>query len=282
MSKATNAVTTLDCYTHHQEEEGQTISSILNMNRDSSGLKRLEMHMNRTKTMIAAAGMGVLLVAVPLTAFGASQVLGRPAAHHAAAVRHIARIEGVTPTILRQDLKRGQTLVQIAGRKYSSAGALATALLVRFEARLDRAVQSGVITSARADSVYQRLHARVAIIVSEQHPAFKMLHKHGRHGRIRPLRRLILRSFAATCSTTPEAALTSIRAGGQTPLAICVSTNSAITQRTLVSGMVSAIKAKLDALAATHPILAQHEATILARVQARLNTWVVSTLPTRG
>lgn len=238
--------------------------------------------MNRTKTLILAAGMGVLLVAVPLTAFGASQVLGRPGAHHAAAVRHIARIEGVTPTVLRQDLKNGETLVQIAGSKYSSAGALATALLVRFEARLDRAVQSGVTTSTRADSAYQRLHARVATIASEQHPAVKMLHKHGRHGRIRPLRRLILRSFAATCNTTPKSALISIRVGGQTPLAICASTKSAITQATLVSGLVSAVKAKLDALAATHPILARHEAPILARVQARLNTWVVTTLPARG
>jgi hypothetical protein len=188
----------------------------------------------------------------------------------------------VTPTVLRQDLKAGETLLQIAGGKYASADDLATALLARFKTKMRKAVVSGRVSAGQAQATYDRMHARVAQLVVTPHPKLGML-KGGTSGKqVRALRRTLLQTFASTCNTTAAALKAAVQAGGQTPLAICQATNSAITQDALVSALMSAIKSTLDAAATSHPRLAQHESQILGRIQNRLNTWVTTPIPSHS
>ena len=239
--------------------------------------------MNRWKKPLTIVVFALLLVVVPLTALAASPFArwAHPGlrAHR---VAYIASIEGVTPAALRQDLSAGETLLQISGGKYASADALATALLARVQTKLNRAVAAGLLSSVRAHARYARLHARIAQLVTTPHPIMAMM-KHARGVMVirRPLKRLILRTFAASCKTTTAVAKTAIRAGGQTPLAICQATNPDMSKDMLVGDLASAVKTRLDAAAVNHPILATHESRILARVTQRLDGWVTITLPVR-
>jgi len=233
--------------------------------------------MKRMKMMLIALGLGGVLVGVPLTALAASPGSGGASTGRAAGViRYIASVEGVSPTVLRQDLKAGETLLQIAGSKYASADDLATALLARFKTKIRTAVAAGRVSAGQAQTTYNRMHARVAQLVVTPHPKLGTL-KGGKavHG----LRRTLLQTFASTCNTTSTALKAAVQAGGQTPLAICQATNSAITQDALVSALMSGIKSTLDAAATSHPRLAQHESQILGRIQNRLNTWVTTPIP---
>lgn len=240
--------------------------------------------MKRWKKPLTISLFGLLLVVVPLTALAAAPFGrgGHPGlrAHRLA---FIALVEGVSPATLRQDLKAGKTLLQISGSKYSSADALATALLARNETRLNRAVAAGLISSARAHARYARLHTRVAQLVTVAHPIMALAKHAGRVMTVRrAVKRLILRAFATSCKTTALAAKTAIRAGGQTPLAICQTTNAGMTKGILVGDLGGAVKAKLDLAAANHPVLAKHESLILSRVTQRLTVWVTTTLPARA
>jgi hypothetical protein len=223
------------------------------------------------------------LVIVPLTALAASP-LGhtRHAGHKAHVVAYIASVEGVTPAVLVKDLKAGKTLLQIAGTRYTSADALATALLARVEVKLNHAVAAGTISQAQAKVIYARLHARVAQLVTVSHTKLAMMrHRHG--GKmVRSVKQAMLGAYAAACHTTAAAAMKALRAGGKTPLAICRTTSPNITKSALVARLVAAVKVKLDAAEATHPFLANHDAMILARVTQGINSWIVTALPVRG
>lgn len=84
----------------------------------------------------------------------------------------VASVEGVTPDVLQQDLAAGQTLLQIAGNKYASAGDLATALLVNLKTKLGYAVTAGKLTSAQADAIYAQSHDAYTQLVVTPHPTF--------------------------------------------------------------------------------------------------------------
>lgn len=224
-----------------------------------------------------------MLVIVPLTALAASPLghTGR-AGHKARVVTYIASVEGVTPAVLVKDLKAGKTLLQIAGTKYTSANALATALLVKVDVKLNHAVAAGRFSKAQAKVLYARLHSRVAHLVTVPHPKLAMMrHRHGGKS-VRSVKQAMLGAYAGACHSTSAAAMKALRAGGKTPLAICRTTNPGITKPALVTSLVGAVKVKLDAAAAAHPFLAKHEAMILARVTQGLNSWAVTTLPVRS
>src|SRR5260370_34298532 len=70
---------------------------------------------------------------------------------------YIASVEGVSTTVLQQDLQAGQTLLQIAGSKYSSASDLATALVAPFKMKLDRVVAAGKLTADQESQQYAAL-----------------------------------------------------------------------------------------------------------------------------
>src|SRR5690348_15750925 len=51
-------------------------------------------------------------------------------------VESVSQVLGITPATLQQDLQSVQTILQIAGGKYSSAQELATALLANLKTKL--------------------------------------------------------------------------------------------------------------------------------------------------
>jgi hypothetical protein len=233
--------------------------------------------------VIAASGLMALSLAGTSFAAKAGHTRVLPAGR-AAALNYLAGVEGVTPAVLQQDLKQGQTLLQIANGKYASADALATVLLAPVKTRLDAAVTNHQLTSARETKIYNRLLARVDKLVTTPHPFGALRHpmKHGVAGaHARPF---LIQTLAPFCKTTPAALQAAFKAGGKTPLAICQATNPSVTQETMVSTLVSAFKTRIEARAKSlgFSLNPAREQKLLARIQARLGVWVVAQLPTPG
>jgi hypothetical protein len=238
--------------------------------------------MNRWKKPLIMLVFSLMLVAIPLTALAASSFAhARHAGARHAVVGHVASVEGVSPPMLRKDLKAGKTLLQIAGSKYTSANALATALLAPVKARLNHAVAVRRIGSPQAKNRYARLYARVAQLVTMPHPRLALVKRARGIKATRLLKHAVLKTFAASCKTTTTAVKTAFQAGRRTPLGVCHATNPAISKDSLVSRLVAAVKVRLDAASAYHPGLTKHESQILAFVTQRLNTWVTRTRPAR-
>jgi hypothetical protein len=82
----------------------------------------------------------------------------------------VATVLGVTPAVLQQDLQAGQTLLQIAGSKYSSAQDLATALLVNLKTKLDHVVAAGNLTAGQENQIYQAALTSTETLVTTPHP----------------------------------------------------------------------------------------------------------------
>jgi hypothetical protein len=77
-----------------------------------------------------------------------------------------ARYIGVTPKVLRAELKAGKSLAQVATAHGKTVAGLKDALLEPLKARLDKAVASGRITSAQAQARLDRLSARVDRLIN--------------------------------------------------------------------------------------------------------------------
>lgn len=90
-------------------------------------------------------------------------------------VKYIASVEGVTPADLKQGLKSGKTLLQIAGTKYRSAGDLTTALLAPVKARMDKAVTNKMLTAEMESTLYTYVHDWTAKLVVTPHPLQSLL-----------------------------------------------------------------------------------------------------------
>ena len=231
--------------------------------------------MRCSKKSSVIAAIGLILVLVPLTAVAAGHFRGDHAGFRANLARYVASVEGVSPGVLRKDLKAGKTLLQIADGRYASARDLTTALMARAQTRLDKTVAAGRITPLRAQTIYSRLDARVIHLVTTPHPVASLIRHSPVARAIVRLRRAILITFSAVCNSTPVAARSALRAGGQ-PLAVCRASNPGIRRTALVTDLVAAVKIKLDAAAAAHPVLARHETRILAHVTRRLSKWVTA------
>jgi hypothetical protein len=244
--------------------------------------------MNRAKKALAAAIFLGGLMSLPFGAsvFAAGSVkTGSTLQRHAQLLTYVASVEGVTPAVLQQDLAAGQTLLQIAGNKYASAGDLATALLSRFKTRMDAAVSSNKLTASQENTLYTQLHSRVATLVVTPHPTLRMLFA-GQHkaagARVGGMMSGVLNTMVATCNTTAAALKTAFQAGGKTPLAICQATNPGETQAGLVTALMGAVKTKLDAAVNAKTITAAQESQLLTRAQTHFNKWVTTTIPVGG
>jgi hypothetical protein len=239
--------------------------------------------MNRCKKPLIMFVFSLMLVAVPLSALAAPAFAG---AGHAGSrhriVRHIASVEGVSPAGLRTDLMAGKTLLQIAGTKYTSADALATALLATVKARLNHAVSARRLGSAQAKAVYARLYTRVAQLVTQPHPKLNFVTRNRRLNAKRLLKRTVLEGFAVSCQTSTAAVKNAFRAGRRTPLEVCHATNPKITKHALATRLVAAVKVRLDTSSVHHLRMAKHESLVLAYVTHRLSTWITRVLPARA
>jgi hypothetical protein len=78
-----------------------------------------------------------------------------------------AKYIGLTPQALRSELKAGKSLADVAAAHGKTAAGLKAALLKPFQARLDKAVAAGRITSAQADSRLERLSARLDRLITK-------------------------------------------------------------------------------------------------------------------
>src|SRR5260370_25597491 len=112
--------------------------------------ENVDMHRTKKARLAVLVAAGLLGLSLAGSAFAArsSPSAPRPAGH-GKFVDYIASVEGVTPAVLKHDLKQGETLLQIAGSKYASADDLATALLARLKTRLDTAVKNQRLTAGQ-------------------------------------------------------------------------------------------------------------------------------------
>jgi hypothetical protein len=77
-----------------------------------------------------------------------------------------ARYIGVTPRALRTELKAGRSLALVATAHGKTTAGLKSALLQSFKARLDRAVVSGRLTSAQAETRLDKISARLDRLIN--------------------------------------------------------------------------------------------------------------------
>jgi hypothetical protein len=254
--------------------------------------------MNRLRMTIVGLMLALIVAAVPMSKSAFAAHSGGPKAAHTAGgtagttlkgngvVAYVAAVVGVTPTVLQADLKAGQTLLQIAGTKYASADALATALLAPVKTKLDQAASTNKLSSTQAGTLYTQAHTAVAKLVVTPHPAlgavFAAVHgARGQHGAGAKLGGL-LKVLTAACNTNATALNAAITTGGKTLLAICQATNSSVTQTSLVSTLLASMKTKLDQAVSAKTITAAQESTALTQAQAYLTTLVTTPIPAGG
>ncbi len=135
------------------------------------------------KKMIVAAVAAASLSGGAL-AFGALAPIGMVSAHEAeqpqAAARErvehrvasrrgeIAEYLGLTPEALRQELKAGKTLAEIAGPK---AEGLVDLLTAKAQTRIEAALATGKIDEARAATLKEKAGRAVERLVNAKRPA---------------------------------------------------------------------------------------------------------------
>lgn len=78
---------------------------------------------------------------------------------------------GVDLATLRQDLRAGKSLADVAGAQGKSVDGLKTALTNAYKARLDAAVKAGSLTSAQEQTLLQRFGSRLDDLVNGVRPA---------------------------------------------------------------------------------------------------------------
>jgi hypothetical protein len=122
------------------------------------------------KTVSAAAaaailGLGVVQAASPTPTPTPSASIKAPANHDRGDRRAIARaifeseadVLGITPKTLRQDLRKGQKVSDLAKDKGMTKEQFETKLIASVKPRLSQLVDHKVITQAQADKVIDRI-----------------------------------------------------------------------------------------------------------------------------
>jgi hypothetical protein len=87
-------------------------------------------------------------------------------ASKAALMNPAARYIGVTPRALARELRAGKSLAQVATAHGKTAAGLKAALLQPFKARFDRAVASGRLTAAQAQTRLDKLSLRLDKLIN--------------------------------------------------------------------------------------------------------------------
>ena len=82
-------------------------------------------------------------------------------------LRVSAKYVGVTPQALRAELKAGKSLAEVATSHGKTAAGLKAAMLKPFQTRLDKAVGSGRITAAQAQTRLNKLSARLDKLITK-------------------------------------------------------------------------------------------------------------------
>jgi hypothetical protein len=114
----------------------------------------------RLKERIAKAnGLGLGAVA------GKRKALGQRLGKRLGAKGPVAAYLGMTREALAAELRKGQSLAQIATARGKSVDGLVTAMVAPLEARLAKAVENDRLTKQRADALLERITDRVERLV---------------------------------------------------------------------------------------------------------------------
>jgi cytochrome c553 len=216
---------------------------------------------SRSKKAFAAAGA---TLAVAASAGGALAAGGR--GHHGPArlpgPAKIASYLGLTPAQLRQQLRGGKTLAQIAVAQGKTVAGLEDAIYADVQAHLDQAVTNGKITAAQEQAILTRLKAHLDDIVNH---AFPLAGARGAH------RPALVAAVATYLGVTPTELRTELRVGKSLAQ---IATAHGKTVAGLKSAILAAVKAKLDKAVASGRLTGAQEQALLDRVSAHLDRLV--------
>jgi uncharacterized coiled-coil protein SlyX len=207
-------------------------------------------------TLAVAAGAGGALAA---GGKGAKSTTGRPGP------AAIASYLGLTPAQLREQLRAGKTLAEIAVAQGKTVAGLEDAIYADVQAHLDRAVANGRLTTAQEQTVLSRLKARLDDIVNHAFPALGP-----------PLRPLFGAPVAAYLGITPAELRTELREGKSLAQ---IATEHGKTVAGLKSAILDTLKARLDKAVASGRLTSAQEQMILDRLSAHLDELVNRTRP---
>jgi hypothetical protein len=220
----------------------------------------------RSKKALAAAGA---TLAVAATAGGAVAAGGR--GHHGPArfpgPAKIASYLELTPAQLREQLRAGKTLAQIAVAQGKTVSGLEDAIYADVQAHLDQAVAKGKLTAAQEQAILTRLKAHLDDIVNHAFPLA------GRHG---PKRPGFVGAVATYIGITPAQLRTELRTGKSLAQ---VATAHGKTVDGLKSAILAAVKAKLDKAVSSGRLSAAQEQAVLDRLAAHLDQLVNRAAP---
>ena len=112
--------------------------------------------------------------------------------HHFAKLETAAEYLGMTQAALRDALRDGKTLAQVARDRNKSVDGLVNALVAEKRERINQAVEDGDLTRAQANRILEDLRSRVTDMVNGRGPRFDRRPGFGRFefgGEPPPLRR---------------------------------------------------------------------------------------------
>jgi hypothetical protein len=118
-----------------------------------------------------------------------------PGMHREFKFRHFHKLEtaarylGITEAALRDELRDGKTLAQVARERDKSVDGLVDALVAEKRKRIDQAVEDGRLTRAEADAFLAGLRERIADFVNGRFPRLRRhFRPFGGGGALRPER----------------------------------------------------------------------------------------------
>jgi uncharacterized coiled-coil protein SlyX len=213
----------------------------------------------KSKKVFAAAGVTLAVAAGAGGAIAASGK-GRPGRAGTPGPAVIAAYLGLTPAQLRQQLKAGKSLAQIAVAQGKSVSGLEDAIYADVQAHLDRAVANGRLTAAQEQAILSRLKTRLDDLLNHSFATMA-----------RPATRRFGAAIATYLGVTPAELRAELRAGkslGQ------IATEHGKTVAGLKSAVLDAVKARLDKAVANGRLTAAQEKAILDRLSSHLDQLV--------
>ncbi|MGE5275239.1 MAG: hypothetical protein ACM3QU_15935 [Verrucomicrobiota bacterium] len=210
----------------------------------------------RSKKALAAAGV---TLAVAAGAGGAVAAGGNGRNGHPGPAAIAAYLD-LTPAQLREQLRSGKSLAQIAVAQGKTVSGLEAAIYADVQAHLDKAVTGGRLSAAQEQAILTRLKTRLDAIVNHAFPPLT-----------RPLRPRLVGAVTAYLGLTPAQLRTELRAGKSLAQ---IATEHGKTVAGLKSAILDAVKTKLDRAVAGGRLSAEQETTILDRLSAHLDRLV--------
>ena len=205
----------------------------------------------KSKKVFATAGV-TLAVAAGAGGAIAAGGKGRPGRAGTPGPAVIASYLGLTPAQLREQLRAGKTLAQIAVAQGKSVSGLEDAIYADVQAHLDQAVANGRLTSAREQAILARLKARLDDLVNRSLPA---------------IGRPAVRRFGAAVATYLGVTPAELRAELQSGKSLAqIATEHGKTVAGLKTAILDAVKARLDKAVANGKLTRDRADAILARL----------------